>query len=830
MAESSNLDRVLERLRGRLTRLVWTHGIATVLGATAAVLLLGFLVDWGLHVPRGVRWFHLACLVALPVWLALRALVRPLRARPDRTACAVLVERAHPELQELLVTAAEIRSGAHRVTDLEVAERLVADAERRASELDLSRALDPRGPRLRFLLGALSTTLCAGVLVGGGESTRIFFSRLLGGDAEWPKRTHLTIEIPSAGTVSSQAGPPGEPLEIRVARGADVPVVVRAEGTVPDEVTLHLSGGQPAVLAPSGGGLFRTLLRSVQEDLSMYATGGDDQDEEPSVHLVVLRPPDIVGLALEIEPPAYSGLGPRTTAGGDAEVLAGTRIVVHVLPDPPDATGKVRLLPEDRSLDLVPAPFPRLDREDSVQAAKDAGTRATEDSGAQPAKDAARGAAAAGLAFSLVPEKTLRYRIELIDASRLSNPEPGLYAITVVEDRPPEVEILAPGRGDYDTVPSGSLCLRARARDDFGVVSMSLSAAPIGAAGDLQTLSLELPWTIVPREESAESERRTETDREKGAESAGASPAAVEGERPAPRSATSSLRSGRTFRSTARARARLDVAALAGSADVAPGSQIELTVIATDNHQPAANEGKSAALHVRVVSPDEYLRRLQDRLGRARSTAAALSELQRGKLRRTEEMLAGLESDELLATDSGDEIFTATTGERRVEGDARSLARELCSALEGVLYARIDDRAGPLLEKIDGLLAESDRTFDPALWRQASIDERAASGPPGGLADRLLAIAGIALEVSEIEAPKATAALARAQQTKDLARVHSELAAASDAQKAVVERIEKLLEMLAEWDNYQSVLSLTHDILNGQKNLKERTKTFAKDH
>jgi hypothetical protein len=193
-------------------------------------------------------------------------------------------------------------------------------------------------------------------------------------------------------------------------------------------------------------------------------------------------------------------------------------------------------------------------------------------------------------------------------------------------------------------------------------------------------------------------------------------------------------------------------------------------------------------------------------------------------------MLAGLETDELLATDSGDEIFTATTGERRVEGDARALARELCSALEGVLYARIDDRAGPLLEKIDGLLAESDRTFDPAIWRQASLDERAASGPPGGLADRLLAIAGVALEVSEVAAPQATAALARAQQTKDLAKVHSELAAASDAQKAVVERIEKLLEMLAEWDNYQSVLSLTHDILNGQKNLKERTKTFAKDH
>ena len=821
MAETHNLERVLGRLRGRMTRLVWTHGLSTVVGSAAALLLLGFLLDWGLHVPRGVRWFHLLALAAVPVWLALRTLVRPLRARPDQEGCAVLVERSHPELKELLVTATELRAGAREATDASLAARLLDDAERAASGLDLSRALDSRGPRLRFLLGSLSTTLCAAVLVAGGDSTRIFFRRLLGGDEEWPKRTHLTIEIPSAGTALGEAATAGGDLEIRVARGADVPVVVRAEGTVPEEVTLHLSGSQPAVIAHSGGGLFRTLLRSVQEDVSMHATGGDDVDQEPVVRLVVLRPPDVVGLALEIEPPPYSGLAPRTVVGGDAEILAGTKVVVHVLPDPADATGKARLLPEDRVLDLAPAPFPT---------ASEAGTPGAE----VPVSDGA--APAAGLAFSLVPEKSLRYRIELVDSSRLSNPDPGLFALTVVEDRPPEVEILAPGRGDYDTVPGGSLCLRARARDDFGVESMSLSAAPIGGggAGDAsEARTIELPWAIVPREERAESERRD-------AESAGATgdpnrdPAAEPGtgadpERPAGK-ASAALRSARTFRSTARARVRLDVATLAGSPDPAPGSQIEVNVLASDNHEPEARVSKSAALHVRVVSPDEYLRRLQDRLGRARTSAASLSELQRAKLRRTEELILGLESDELLAADSGDEIFTAATGERRVEGDARSLARELCSALEGVLYARIDDRAGPLLEKIDALLAASDRTFDPGIWREASIDERAASGAPGGLADRLLAIAGVALEVSEVEAPKATAALARAQQTKDLASIHNELAAANEAQRAVVERIEKLLEMLAEWDNYQSVLSLTHDILNGQKNLKERTKTFAKEH
>jgi len=60
--------------------------------------------------------------------------------------------------------------------------------------------------------------------------------------------------------------------------------------------------------------------------------------------------------------------------------------------------------------------------------------------------------------------------------------------------------------------------------------------------------------------------------------------------------------------------------------------------------------------------------------------------------------------------------------------------------------------------------------------------------------------------------------------------VHAEVTAAEESQKAVVLKIESLLEMLAEWDNYQSILSLTRDILNGQKSLSERTREFAKEH
>jgi hypothetical protein len=798
MTEPKKLERLLDRLHRRITRFVWIHGLSTVVGAISVLLVTAFVLDWGLHVPRGVRWIELLLLIALPIALVARELVRPLRARPDRAARAVLLERAYPEMRQLLVTAAEIgdrrREAPARGTaegDLEartaLRERILTAAESAADGIEPARALDPREPRLRFLLASFASVGCLAVLASNPEAARVFLDRLFLGNTPWPQRTHLSIEIPIANAGHALLPNPasGDPLVIRVARGTDVPVIVSADGTVPEEVVLHFSGGHRAVLSASGGPLFRTLLRSVQEDTDLHATGGDDQDEDPTVRLVVLRPPDVAGLAVRVEPPAYSGLAPEIVRGGDAEVMAGSRIVVHVLPDPPDAVGRVRLLPEDRLIDLVPAPFP------------------------DPAKEGAAETTKPGLSFEIQPEKSLRYRIELVDASGLQNPEPGLFAIGVTEDRAPEVEVLSPGRGDYDTVSGGAIALRARATDDHGISRMAFSA--IAASGGEPQAARELPWKRFERSERDAREP----------DPAAASTGRPSGGRPpdSPRPRVEVL-----------GRARIEVVDLAGPQAASPGAQIEIAVTALDNREPQPREGRSAAVRVRIVSPDEYLRRLQDRLGRARTTAGALGDLQRGKERRTLDLLSSLQSDALLPGDASDELFAAATGERRVEGDAGSLSRELCSALEGVLYARIDDRAGPLLDRLDALLAESDRIFDGEIWRSLASEERASAGAPSGLADRLLAIAALALEISEVDAPAATQALVRAQEATELPRIHAELAAAEESQKAVVQKVERLLEMLAEWDNYQSILSLTRDILNGQRGLADRTREFAKEH
>lgn len=780
-----DLDRLLARLRRRLVGQVWLHGAGRTLFCAGAWLLYMFLADWSMHLPAGVRAVHLGVLIALPLAVAYRELYRRLAWVPGRAGLAVLVERAHPDLHELLVSAVQLGAGGGCQGDSdELIGRVLREAEQRAATLDLERALEPARPRRTFAAGFLGTALAAAVMALDPAAARTFLERIAGGATPWPQRTHLTVEIPIAGA-PGQADSSPEEIRVRVARGTDVPVVVRAAGLVPDDVTLHFESGNKTVLAAGSGRTFRTLLRSRQEDCVFHVTGGDDRDGLPRVTITVLQPPDVAGLALRVEPPAYSGLPARLERDRDVEVLAGSRVTVHVLPDPPEATGAVRLLPEDRLIALEPRPFP---------------PPAAQGPGADPAQGSGRGAALAGLAFELVAQASLRYRFELEDATGLSNPDPGLFAIHVRADREPAVELVAPGRAEVETVVAGALPLRALASDDFGLTGMTLSVAPpdapdandaSGAAVGRPGLVLELEWSEPPAD-------------------GGPAPADV--------------------RARGFAARRLELADLLGGAQPLEGQLLTLTVEADDNRQPAAQRGSSAPIRVRVVSADEYLRRVQDRLARARGQVGSLGELMREKHDRALELLAALESDQPGSAVDADGIALALTGQRRVHGDARALSRELAAVAEGMIYSRLDERAGALLEELDRRQSTlSDRRFHAQVWSGlAGLVREKQLGDPA-FAGRLVEIVGLALEISEGDAASAAEELRRAQDALELSGAHAALSEAVRLQAAGLARAERLLELLAEWDNFQSVLALTRDILNRQRTLLERTRQYAKD-
>lgn len=754
------VEALLSRLRSRLTRQILLHGLGTVLLIVAAWLVFAFFADWLLHVPAPVRWFHLAVLLAAPAYFLWRELLRHLGRRPDDSGLAVLIERARPEHKELFVSAVELRAEPHDSTAFPLVKRVVEDAESRADAVGLEGVLEERAPRKRFAVGAVASVACAAVFVANAEEASIFFARLVGRDVSWPQATHLAVEIPLADD-RAQVEVQGDRILVRIARGSDIPILVRAEGEVPETVTMHFDGGHVTQLPAAGGSVFRTLLRSCQEDLAFHVTGGDDRDELPRVEVTVLQPPDVAGVCVHIEPPEYASLEPYTEFDQDVEVLAGSRLRVSMLPDPAGARGIARLLPEDREIELREGTWPALDDE----------------AGETPRT---------ALEFDLIPDGTLRYRFELKDETGLPNPDPGLFAIHVIEDRLPEVDVLAPGRSDIETIVGGALPLRVRVSDDYGLSELSWLAESAGL-GENELVRADLEWTEL--ESTGEARARTRV----------------------------------------LAARLMNVADLTDAETVTEGQQFTLEVLARDNCRPEANEGKSVPIRVRIVSTDELLRRLQDRLARARLRANELVTLQREKYQRVQELLGALESDEVDAGLDTGGIGAALTGQRRVHGDASALMREMASITETLLYSRLDERAGGLLDFLDAELSRhADKAFHNESWL-ALVQRNANDARAPGLAGKLVEILGIALEASETHARGAIDALAAAGDAPGLEAVHDALTQAGQEQERTIERVELLLERLAEWDNFQSVLALTKDILNRQKNLLERTKQYEKD-
>jgi hypothetical protein len=764
LARTPRIEALLRTLRGRILGLMLVHGLGTLLAAVSVWLVFAYFADWVLRVPKPVRIFHGLVLCAVAGYFVWREFVRPLRRLPGRTGLALLTERANPELRELLVSAVQFqtpRDGRAPDGDPELVERVLVEAEAAAARVDLAPVLDPETPRARLVLGALGTAGIVTFACLRPTEVDIFVDHLLGGDRAWPRRTLLLVEIPpieGATVVESTA----ERVHLRVARGTDVPVKIRAEGVAPEDVLLSLQGREDVPLARGGGSLYRTLLRSLQEDVVFWATGGDDQDEVPRIEIDVLQPPDVQGLAIEVRPPAYTRTPPAIVFSGEAEVLRGSELVIHALPVPPDARGRIRFLPEDTLAELKSAPFP-IDPEQG--------------DGVAPR---------AGLSYALTAEASFGYRIELVDAAGLSNPDPGLHRVLVNEDRTPEVEIAAPNRTEVEVVPGGALPLRVSARDDLGLVSLAWSIRDAEAADEaVPLLSGALP---VPPES--------------GPDGAPRPPRAVIGAE------------------------RIEVAALgSGGAPVAVDRGFVLEVVARDEHEPAANQGHAAPVRLRVVSHETLLRRLQDRLGRARMDAIALSELQREKRARALDLAAALETD----GKSGAEAQARTAllnGQRRVLNDAEALLVALSETTEEVLYARIDDKAnGLLLAHDERMRAVDTRDFPVAAWRQLVGSTAGERG--GGLALSLVRMVGLALAIGEDDARAAVAALEEVERAAERGAALEALERAEQAQARALAHVEDLLEELKAWDNFQNVLSLVRDVLARQKNLRERTQRFA---
>ncbi|MDF1837792.1 MAG: hypothetical protein P1V35_07990, partial [Planctomycetota bacterium] len=230
---------------------------------------------------------------------------------------------------------------------------------------------------------------------------------------------------------------------------------------------------------------------------------------------------------------------------------------------------------------------------------------------------------------------------------------------------------------------------------------------------------------------------------------------------------------------------------------------------------------RSGQIRVRVLSGDDYLRKLETRLAQAGDKAGRMGRLleqTQVQLRHMQTALSG--GDANGDVDLRDPLFDV----QRLGGDSRELARDLASLCESLLYSQLDTRAGPLMRAMDQALSQQTvRSFDPAPWMQLSSDYDQGTLGQANLGADLLKLVRLSLAVSEEHTVALSDALKNGQglpASEALAQAYAESQSASEA-------IETLLTRLGEWDNFQSVLTLTRDIIKRQRNVHERTRKFA---
>lgn len=454
------LQRQLRALRGRYLR----HGLGLVLAALAGCVLLFFTLDRWLLLPLPIRLLHTAAVLAVAGYGFWRFVRYPLSRRFEELDAAVWFERAFPNLHQRVVSAVQLAAQrdaadpALRNQSQAMIDRLLAETAEAVQALPLQNLFDPRPTRRTGAAAALGGLVLVVGAVSSPAVARAFLLRHLGLAAEYPRETSLFVELPPAGPDLQIANVAGR-VELTLPAGADLPVGVRVEGTVPKEVFLDVvagrdGGGEVRSLNMSPRGeRFRHVFRRLSGSFSFHARGGDDPDGDLEVIVRTVHPPQVANLRAVVTPPAYTGVQRVEQPGGAIEALVGSDVELVVTTTAAVKRATLVFLESGKRLDLV-ADAP------------------SDDSGQQLVQRA-----------RFVVEASDRYQVELLGENGLRNPNPGTYPIAALQDYAPVGRWLLPEDEGLQLLRTALLCVRVDARDDFGLVGVDLRIERDGAVG-----------------------------------------------------------------------------------------------------------------------------------------------------------------------------------------------------------------------------------------------------------------------------------------------------------------------------------------------------------
>ena len=435
--ERSSLDAgVVRRLRTLIVRLrafLFLEGVLVVLAFLLAGCWVQFTLDYAV---RGLRFSMRAALLGAVIagvgWLIWRRIMRPLSTEVGLADAARLVERRHPELSSVLISAVRFSAGQvgpRAINSPALMASVVGAVPRAVASIDFLGVLDARRARRRAIWFAAIVVTAFASATANQNMTGLWFTRcVLLRDVPWPKRTQLVVETQDGRIVS--------------ARGDDLIVQAYAQGVQPRMVELFYEtvsgdrGREMMVTVGSPGAYrYRYVFKNAREDLEFYLVGGDDRTEVIKASLV--DRPRVERSEIHLTPPSYSGIEPFALADGErsAKILRGTKVTLRIETNKPVV-------------------------------------RATLQAGTSTIAEALRDEAGYRVSFS--PEASHTYSFALADESGLTNRKPVSFSLRLIKDQPPGVRIKLPGVGDMVT-PQAVVPIELAFSDTYGLSTVELA-------------------------------------------------------------------------------------------------------------------------------------------------------------------------------------------------------------------------------------------------------------------------------------------------------------------------------------------------------------------
>ena len=441
MSESSLLQSVLRQTRRRRQLLIVLRGVAIILCAVAAVLLLS---GWAAHRFRT----NTAALIVLRIGALLAclatlyfALIHPLLKRISDSRIARLIEERTPGTEDRLVAAIEYSPENTTNISPAIINRLHKDANQLSANVNL-RDVIRRSRLLTYASAALASLLIfAGVLKWGPREISEGVTQLITPTTFASSANAMSIKV--------------KPGTARVPKGSDQDIVATLVNFDSQVVTVYArplgskSDFQGQTMEPAKARTdFRYSIFNIQDSMEYFVESNTIRSDVFKLNVVDL--PFVKQLDLSLNFPAFTHLPTKVIEdGGDVAALKGTvaTITAHL-------SGRVR------AARLV---FP-------------------------DGKKTEMRSQGANFVGELTVNTDTSYFIELVSTDGETYRGSNEYDVTILEDQPPTISFDKPGR-DKKATNLEEVFTQARAEDDYGVVSMDLHFSVNG--GEEKSVNLQ---------------------------------------------------------------------------------------------------------------------------------------------------------------------------------------------------------------------------------------------------------------------------------------------------------------------------------------------------